>query len=316
MVNSSLAPSQTDVFVIGGGPAGLAAALAARQRGFEVIVADRARPPIDKACGEGLMPDGLAALRRIGVELGPERGPLFRGIRFLDDELEAEAAFPRHENYGLGIRRSLLHEILVERAEGAGVVTRWQSQVQGLDPSGVKIDGRTVRCRWIIGADGFHSRVRQWSGLLPAWSGAPRIGSRQHYQVQRWTDLVEVYWHKHCQAYVTPVGPNEVCIAMVGRGKSFCLSDLPTLFPVLAKRLGCAERKGTPRGAMSMSVKLRAVTRDRIALVGDASGSVDAVTGEGLALAFRQAESLATALASGDLSRYEAPHRQIDECHG
>src|SRR5580658_8064334 len=106
MVKSSPPPSQTDVFVIGGGPAGLAVALAARQRGFDVVVADRARPPIDKACGEGLMPDGLAALRRIGVELEPEHGSSFRGIGFVDNELEAEAAFPHHENCGLGIRRS------------------------------------------------------------------------------------------------------------------------------------------------------------------------------------------------------------------
>jgi 2-polyprenyl-6-methoxyphenol hydroxylase-like FAD-dependent oxidoreductase len=217
MVNPKPAPSHTDVFVIGGGPAGLAAALAARQRGFEVVVADRDQPPIDKACGEGLMPDGLAALRRIGVGLGREHGASFRGIRFLDNELEAEAAFPHHENCGLGIRRSLLHRILVERAEDAGVVTCWQSQVQAIDPSGVRIDGRTVLCRWIIGADGFHSRVRQWSGLLPVWSGARRIGLRQHFRREPWTDFVEVYWHSHCQAYVTPVGPDEVCIAMIGR---------------------------------------------------------------------------------------------------
>ena len=77
----------TDLFVVGGGPAGLAAALAARKRGFQVVVADRARPPIDKACGEGLMPDGVAALREIGVELTAADGVPFRGIRFLDGDL-------------------------------------------------------------------------------------------------------------------------------------------------------------------------------------------------------------------------------------
>ena len=69
----------TDVLVIGGGPAGLAAAIAARMKGFEVTVVDGTKPPIDKACGEGLMPDGLAALRRIGVGLGREHGASFRG---------------------------------------------------------------------------------------------------------------------------------------------------------------------------------------------------------------------------------------------
>ena len=311
MVNSSPPPSQTDVFVVGGGPAGLAVALAARQHGFEVVVADRAKPPIDKACGEGLMPDGLAALRRIGVELDAERGASFRGIRFLDNELEAEASFPFPEQSGLGVRRTLLHRILMERAQEVGIVTCWQTQVEAVDPSGVEIAGRTVRCRWIIGADGFHSRVRQWSGLLPVWSSARRIGLRQHFRVERWTDFVEVYWHNQCQAYVTPVGPNELCIAMIGGAKEVRVSDLPNLFPALAKRLGRAEPMGTPRGAISMSVKLPAVTRGRIALVGDASGSVDAVTGEGLALTFRQASVLATSLAAGDLGAYEAAHRQI-----
>jgi len=69
----------TDVLVIGGGPAGLAGAIAARQKGFEVTVADGAKPPIDKACGEGLMPSTMAALRELGVTIGPGDGQVFRG---------------------------------------------------------------------------------------------------------------------------------------------------------------------------------------------------------------------------------------------
>ena len=202
------------------------------------------------------MPDGIAALRGIGVELGPEHGAPFRGIRFLDNELEAEASFPKNQNFGLGVRRTLLHRVLMERAEDAGVVMRWQSRVEALDPSGVKVDGRTVRCRWIIGADGFHSRVRRWTGLLPVWNSARRIGFRQHFCVRPWTDFVEVYWHNRCQAYVTPVGENEVCVAMIASAREVRLSDLPTLFPRLAKRLCGAEPTDSPRGAITMSVKL------------------------------------------------------------
>jgi|SRR5579872_284506 len=75
-------PDKTDVFVIGGGPAGLAAAIAARRRGFEVVVADSAQPPIDKACGEGLMPDAVTALARLGVLATISHGFPFHGIRF------------------------------------------------------------------------------------------------------------------------------------------------------------------------------------------------------------------------------------------
>ena len=83
----------TDVFVIGGGPAGLAAAIAARQQGLKVVVVDSARGPIDKACGEGLMPDGLDALRQLGVSLDKCETGSFRGIRFVGGDGSVHADF-------------------------------------------------------------------------------------------------------------------------------------------------------------------------------------------------------------------------------
>src|SRR5271169_4232014 len=75
---------QTEVLVAGGGPAGLATAIAARQAGFEVAVVDCAQPPIDKACGEGIMPDGLTALAALGVHVDARQAAPFRGIRFIN----------------------------------------------------------------------------------------------------------------------------------------------------------------------------------------------------------------------------------------
>src|ERR1022692_3090216 len=97
----------TDLFVIGGGPAGLAAAIAARLKGLTVTLADGARPPIDKACGEGLMPDGLAALRSLGVTLDAADAQPFRGIRFIDHDASIESPFPESAfsgGYALGVR--------------------------------------------------------------------------------------------------------------------------------------------------------------------------------------------------------------------
>ena len=70
----------TDVFIISGGPAGLAAAIASRQKGFQVVLSDGAAPPIDKPCGEGMMPETLVALRALGVELKSGEGRKFSGI--------------------------------------------------------------------------------------------------------------------------------------------------------------------------------------------------------------------------------------------
>src|SRR5260370_34580176 len=100
--------------MVGGGPAGLGVAIAARRRGLSVAVFDRAEPPIDKACGEGVMPDGAARLARWGVELDPRQSSRFVGIRFLDGALVAEGRFPAGS--GVAGRRPHLHGALAARA--------------------------------------------------------------------------------------------------------------------------------------------------------------------------------------------------------
>ena len=160
------ASADTNILIVGGGPAGLTAAIAARKAGFEVAVMDRSRPPIDKACGEGLMPDGVAALREIGVELDAKDGAPFRGIRFIDGPIEAGAVFPGG-GFGIGMRRTRLHEALISEAERTGVVLRWQTAVSMDNTGAVTAEDRQIRFDWLIGADGVHSRVRRSAGSVP-----------------------------------------------------------------------------------------------------------------------------------------------------
>ena len=141
----------TDVFVIGGGPAGLAAAIAARQQGFRVIVADGAQPPIDKACGEGLMPDSLAALRELGVVIPSGAGFHFRGVRFADAESSVAADFPN--GIGIGLRRTILHKLLVERAEQMGVSLLWGAKGTRLRNGGIDIGDERLTPRLVVGAE-------------------------------------------------------------------------------------------------------------------------------------------------------------------
>jgi flavin-dependent dehydrogenase len=305
----------TDVFVVGGGPAGLAAAIAARQHGLRVMVADRAQPPIDKACGEGLMPDSLEVLSRLGVSLECETGQgcetgSFRGIRFVGPDCSAAATFP--QGRGLGIRRVLLHEVFVRHAEECGVEMLWGARVSAIRDQAVLVNGTKISCRWLVGADGQNSQVRDWAGLSAGSGSTQRIGLRQHFQIRPWSDYVEIYWGSHGQAYVTPVGRNEVCVALISRRKFKPFDDGLSGFPELAARLKGAPSTTRPRGAMSISRKLKQVCRGNVALIGEASGSVDAITGEGLAMAFRQALALGPALAAGDLSSYAAAHSQIN----
>lgn len=299
----------TDILVVGGGPAGLATAIAARGHGLRVLVAERAAPPVDKACGEGLLPDGVAALSRLGVVVSGAEAFPFRGLRFVDGDLAADASFSHL--HGLGIRRIVLHELLAERAREAGAELLWRTPADCSDPAAPQLGGRTIRCRWLVGADSAQSRVRLAARLPVAHGASCRLGLRQHFRLQPWSELVEVHWAAHTQAYLTPVGPEELCLAVLGSDPAARLSDIATLFPALAKRLAGAETIGALRGAMSVAAALPRVTRGRIALVGDASGSVDAVTGEGLSLALRQALALGDAMAADDMALYEAAHRRL-----
>lgn len=292
--------NQTDIFVVGGGPAGLAAAIAARLKGFDVVVADAAEPPIDKACGEGLMPDSLDALLRLGVAIDPEQSFAFRGIRFLGAGGSVAADFPR--GHGIALRRVRLHQLLIDRARELGVTLLWRTHVTGV---------RDIRARWIIGADGENSRVRSWANLDAVRSESFRYGFRRHYRVAAWSDFMEVYWGPGCQMYVTPVGDDEACIALITRDPHMRLNDAIPRFPELARRIQGAAMVDRDRGAVTATRRLRRVYRGRIALVGDASGSVDAITGEGMGLAFRQALALADALVADNLDQYQAAHRRL-----
>jgi menaquinone-9 beta-reductase len=306
------AGKQTDIFVIGGGPAGLAAAIAARRKGFSVIVADGSDPPVDKACGEGMMPGTLAALTELGVELSVGIGHALRGIRFVEGDTDVAAEFP--DGTGIGIRRTLLHSILIRKAQDCGVTLLWKTPVIGIETDRVILTNETVGARWIVGADGTQSRVRRWSLLNSVTTHHNRPANRRHYRVKPWTEFTEVYWGPRIQAYVTPVSEEEVCIVTMGETAEKVDSDLALqALPRLGARLAGAELIGRDRGAISATQLLSRVWRGNVALVGDASGGVDAITGEGLRLGFRQALALAEAMYSGDLRKYARVHRRLSQ---
>jgi flavin-dependent dehydrogenase len=312
-----------EVFIAGAGPAGLACAIAAASQGLRVSVADGRKPPIDKACGEGLMPDTLAALSRLGIDLTDASNHValqsasfpLRGIRFISDTstkrhaTTTEAVFP--EGTGRGLRRTVLHQLLLDRALALGVRFHWQTVVQSVQGEKVQTNRSTIHARWIVGADGHQSRIRAIANLEKASTGARRIGLRQHFATAPWTDFVEVYWTDHAQAYVTPVSPGEICVAFIASEKLPGIQHALALFPSLQRRIASAPPSDIPRGAVTMSRRLRRVTSGNIALIGDASGSVDAITGEGLALCFRQALALADALKAEDLALYERAHAKL-----
>ena len=110
---------------------------------------------------------------------------------------------------------------------------------------------------------------------------------------------------------MTPVGPNEICLVVLSRHPSVRIDDALKSFPEIAQRLRGLPSTTSERVSVSECRRLDTVYRGNVALIGDASGSVDAITGEGVALSFNQAFALADALENGDLASYNAAHRSL-----
>lgn len=298
----------TDALVIGGGPAGLAAAVALGAEGMAVTLVERRRPPVDKACGEGIMPEGVGILSRLGVDLPRGCSAPFRGIRFIDGEVAATGLF--RGGTGLGMERTVLHEALVRRAEDAGVDLLWGVPAISFRQDGIETERGLLCARWIVAADGERSAVRAWLGA-DATATSRRFGIRRHYAVRPWIDLVEVHWSTRCEVYVTPVGPDRVCVAMLTDDTSLRFDEALDRFPLLGARLGDAPAAGPDIGAATVIRRPGVVARGRYALLGDAAGSVDAIAGEGVTLALRQAAALAGSLRLGGLETYERSVRRM-----
>ncbi|MFF0868730.1 NAD(P)/FAD-dependent oxidoreductase [Nonomuraea sp. NPDC003560] len=296
-----------DVLVAGGGPAGLATAIHAALAGMEAVVVEPRAAPVDKACGEGVMPGGVAALAAMGA---PVEGRGFRGIHYLDGRREARAAFAAGP--GLGVRRTSLHAALWQRAAELGVKTV-TGRITRADQDRDGVSAIGLRARWLVAADGLHSPLRRSLGLDLPVRGPRRYGLRRHYRIEPWSDFVEVHWSGAGEAYVTPVGDDLVGVAVLSSARRGFEEHLRG-FPGLARRL--SGPAVTPvRGAGPLRQAVRSRRAGRVLLVGDAAGYVDALTGEGVSLAVRSAELLVGCLAADRPQDYDGAWLRLSRTH-
>ena len=294
---------------MGGGPAGLAAAIALRSKGCSVSLFDCANPPIDKACGEGLMPESIRALRELGVDIPARTGFPFRGVCFVDSDSRVCAEFPNGS--AIGLRRTVLHQLLVDRAREVGGVLHWNTKALRFAEQALTVNGKAMRPKLVVAADGQNSALRRAAGLNKLRRECRRFGFRRHYRIAPWSEYMELHWGPRSQLYITPISECEVGVALLSSDPKLRLDTALPEFPEVASRLSSAQPLTTEMGAITALRTLQRVCRPSFALIGDASGSVDAITGEGMCLAFRQALALADAFAAGDFATYEHRHRAL-----
>ena len=280
-----------DVAIAGGGPAGAALAIELGRRGVRVTLYEKARFPRLKACGEGLLPHGVAALTAIA---GVPEAPRVRGLRFVVGSASTDADFP--EGFGLVVRRDRFDAWLFEKAAAtpnvdARMGTPYQSEGE----------------RFIVGADGRHSRFhRRLEARRPRHT---RVGLSAHViGLEGVTDRVEVFFHREGELYVAPTGGDETLVAALfhqARFRRDGITHLLNTIPGVRDRARRVEFTTPVLAASPLGLRVsRLIDRDLL-LIGDAAGAPDPITGDGIAMAMASVEPAAAAIVSGDLASYE-----------
>lgn len=296
-----------DAVVVGGSVAGSATARELARRGLRVALLDKARFPRPKACGEGLLPHGVACLREMGVD---PPGNRVRGLRFVSPSgVTAETDFSHGP--GIVVRRDRFDEILFRAAASTPGVDAFE---------GTAYEPERWDARWIVGADGLHSQFHRRAEFPSSPPAVRRVGFSTHargLEVDR--DRVEVILHEHGEIYLAPSGEDEALVACLCREE-----DVPAGSSnedrVLSLLLSLDVLRGRTRGiafttpvlaVAPLGLRVGAVAAGNVLLVGDAAGAPDPITGEGMSLALLSARLAAEAVASGDLDRYAKERRRL-----
>jgi len=321
--------------VVGGGPIGSALSLYLARAGREVLLLD-AGASSRKICGEGLLPAAWEVLSDLGIaERLTQRGTI-RGITY---GLAGEFVSGALRKPAFGVQRSHLMQAFTE-ALAASTVEVWRgTRLQELTvlKDGLELSLRGAgggvqreRCGFLVGADGLHSTVRRKAGLE---SARPRRfyrwGTRCYFRSRESREQVQVNLGPGLESYLTPLGaglfglaflwsPQTLGRPLPGKGKVWeRLLRLmgPGFLETLPSPLGDPWGDDRAIGPLQQGVVSPLHPGGRIALVGDAAGYLDALTGEGLCLGLRQARSLANCILEERLGDYPNEHRAIKRRH-
>jgi menaquinone-9 beta-reductase len=306
----------TDVVIIGGGPAGCAAALGLNRLGYRVVLCDQAKFPRDKVCGEFISPAADPILKRLGVldrieALSPQR---LKGVAISSYEGEEVVIdYPQLPGVdarptSLSVPRYELDANFMEQVRQVGVEVREQHKVtEFLFSEGRVIGVRgwdenktsfTLKAPLVIDAGGRNALSLKSMGLKIVSSGNTKIAMAAHW---RGAQIADDYCYMHVSrpgyTGISSVGRDRANVVLVVNHQSM-RGENPEKFYLDAVMRNCHRRKilqdaeciESVRAIDSLAFSVKPVTCGGLLLVGDAMGFIDPFTGEGIYLSLRSSE--------------------------
>jgi geranylgeranyl reductase family protein len=299
-------PAETDVAVVGAGPAGSAAALGLARRGLRVALLERQRMPRYKTCGGGIVE---RARRKLEVDLDGvvertcERVVL--GLASPVRELEVE----RSGGVVHMTMRATLDQRLAAAAREAGAVVVEGCEVRGLSETGERAVLATslgdLHARLVVAADGITSRVAKLAGCPAIDARAPALECEVEVHPADLERLegaarFDLGLPEGGYAWVFPKRAHlSVGVVRMRRGPA----RLDEALAAYLGRLGIAQPRRLERHGWSIPLAPRpgGLARGRVLLAGDAAGLADPLTAEGIGPALESGRMVAAAIADADL---------------
>lgn len=312
---------ESDIAVVGAGPAGSAAAITLARLGRRVVLIDKASFPRDKCCGDGLTTAALRLLERLELEPSSVASwqPVEQVAIVASNRRQVDLSFADDGTmYAASARRYDFDAALVELAVKAGAELVSGRAVTDVVPTadgvGVELaDGHRVESRYVIAADGAWSPVRKALGLAEAgYLGDWQAGRQYFTGVSAEAEKLWVWFEPdmipgYAWSFPLPGGTANVGYGVIRRpgvpfkelkGQRLDFLDRPHLADVL----GPNAKPAGPWKAWPIPARIGATPTDglggRVLFVGDAARACDPMTGEGIAQALETGELAARAIVS------------------
>lgn len=315
------APLDCDVLVVGAGPAGSAVAAAMAGRGRDVLLVESRSHPRPKACAEYASPRIVEELLRLDLDdtAWRRKALALAGMRVIRGPEAIDIRY--HDGMGprmaWGLERTAFDAALAAHAVSRGARLLERTAFENVIWRDGRLAGatlrtadgrRSVRCRWLVGADGARSRVAQRLGV-ERWVTAPRrLGMVAHYEgIAELAGSGEMHVGPGWYVGLAPLAGGRLNVGMalpmnghVPRAAEDRFQAAIDGIPAVAARLEGRSRLTPIRGASPIGHRVARAAGRGWLLIGDAAGFIDPFTGEGIYRALRSARAAAEALAADD----------------